>query len=279
MRSMARSADTTTRTTRDAANASAFAVIVYAVLWLVSTQVASFRAVSPFADDPWDAFASFAAIFLPVVAGATWVRSLRHRGRLLPPITASRIRWGSGLAAGIVLVTAGADVQAIMTVGFGPEPGFAESVLLGLVTASVILATIAVALSLRAAWVAGTGSAVAVDPQEPDVVDDFLALASDAGRRLGVAEPVDKAAFSVERFLDRSRLSPRRHRLLFGVVLALLAGLAFDAWHAIREGPWASAAPALVFGALIAVGVLAIYLGTVVPLRLLRPPIPRSTSG
>ena len=95
MRSMARSADATTRATRDGANASAFAVIVYAVLWVLSTQVGSFRAVSPFADDPWDAFASFAALFLPIVAGATWIRSLRHRGRILSPVTASRIRWGS----------------------------------------------------------------------------------------------------------------------------------------------------------------------------------------
>ena len=100
MRSMARSADATTRATRDGANASAFAVIVYAVLWVLSTQVGSFRAVSPFADDPWDAFASFAALFLPIVAGATWIRSLRHRGRILSPVTASRIRWGSGLASG-----------------------------------------------------------------------------------------------------------------------------------------------------------------------------------
>ena len=275
MRSMARSADATTRATRDGANASAFAVLVYAVLWVLSTQVGSFRAVSPFADDPWDAFASFAAIFLPIVAGATWIRSLRHRGRILSPVTASRIRWGSGLASGIVLIAAGADLHAMLTVGFGPDPGFAESVLVGLVVASTILAAVGLGLTLRAAWVAGAG-AVTPDPQEPDVVDDLLALASDAGRKLGVAEPVDKAAWSVERFLDQSRLSPRRHRLLFGIVLALVAALAFDVWHAIREGPWAGLTPALVFGTLVAVGVLAIYLGTVIPLRLLRPPAPRT---
>ena len=59
--------------------------------------------------------------------------------------------------------------------------------------------------------------------------------------------------------------------------LAVVAALAFDVWHAIREGPWAGLTPALVFGTLVAVGVLAIYLGTVVPLRLLRPPAPRTT--
>jgi len=276
MRTMARSADATTRATRDAANAAGFAVVVYAALWLLSTQIGSFRAVSPFADDPWDAFASFAAIFLPIVAGATWIRSLRHRGRILSPVTSSRIRWGSGLESGIVLVAAGADLHAILTVGFGPDPGLAEPVLVGLVVASTVLAAMALCLTIRAAWIAGRGP-VTPDPQEPDVVDDLLALASDAGRRLGVAEPVDKAAWSVERFLDRSRLSPRRHRLLFGVVLALVAALAFDVWHAIREGPWAGLAPPLIFGTLVAVAVLAIYLGTVVPLRLLRPPAPTSS--
>src|SRR5436190_6711673 len=158
MRSMARSADATTRATRDGANASAFAVVVYAALWILSTQVKSFRVVSPFSDDPWDAFATFAAIFLPIVAGATWIRSVRHRGRILSPVIASRIRWGSGLAAGIVLVAAAADLQAILTVGFGPDPGVAESVLVGLVVASNILAAIALALTIRAAWIAGRGA-------------------------------------------------------------------------------------------------------------------------
>jgi hypothetical protein len=44
-----------TRSTRLAANVAAAAVVVYAVLWLLSTQVDAVRALSPFAEDPWDA--------------------------------------------------------------------------------------------------------------------------------------------------------------------------------------------------------------------------------
>src|SRR4029078_8529828 len=170
------------------AKRSGFAAVFYAAFCVLSPELGWFRAVSPFADDPWDAFASFAAIFLPIVAGATWIRSLRHRGRILSPVAASRIRWGSGLESGIVLVAAGADLHAILTVGFGPDPGVAESVLVGLVVASTVLAAGGLALTIRAAWIAGAG-AVTPDPQEPDVVDDLLALASDAGRKVGLAEP------------------------------------------------------------------------------------------
>jgi hypothetical protein len=85
---------------------------------------------------------------------------------------------------------------------------------------------------------------------------------------------VERFAAAVERFLDRSSVSPRRHRWLFGAVLALVAAITFDVWHAIREGPWINGGVPLVFGTLIATGVLAVYLGTVIPLRLLRPPRP-----
>ncbi len=267
-----RSTDHPTRTTRDAANVAAAAVVCYALLWLVSTQDATIRAVSPFGDDPWDAFASYAAIFLPVVAGATWVRSLRHRGRVLPSATASRIRWGSGLAAAIVLVAAGVDVQAVVANGFGPGAGETAGLLTILVLGSVIVASVALAMTIRAAR-AATPSTAPATAFEPDIVDDLLELVSEVGRAVGLRGPIDGAASSLERFLDGSSLSPRRHRWLFGIVLAVLAAIAFDVWHAIREGPWASLTPALAFGALVAVGVLAVYLGTVIPLRLLRPPV------
>src|SRR5262245_5665693 len=109
---MPRSSDPATRATRDAANAAAVAVVGYAVLWLVSTQVRAIREISPFAEDPWDAVASYAAIFLPFAAGATWIRSLGHRERVLPLSTAARIRWGSGLTGGIVLLAGIVDAHA-----------------------------------------------------------------------------------------------------------------------------------------------------------------------
>src|SRR4029079_11808487 len=111
---MSRSADATTRATRDAANASALVVVLFAGLWFVTTQVHAIRAVSPFGEDPWDAVATYAAIVLPFVAGSTWIRSLRHRGPILPAPTAARILLGSGLAVSIVLAAAGGDGAATL---------------------------------------------------------------------------------------------------------------------------------------------------------------------
>jgi hypothetical protein len=273
MTSVPRSSDRATRATRDAANVAAAAVVVYAALWALSTQVAGIRAISPFADDPWDVFASYAAIFLPVVAGATWIRSLRHRSPTLPAATARRILWGSALAAGMVVVAAAADAEAIVTVGFVGGAGIVTSLLSVLVVASIVVAAAAIALALRAASVT-PAIEPPVDPTEPDIIDDVLVLAADVGDRVGLRRPVDRFAAAVERFLDRSAISPRRHRWLFGIVLALGAAVTFDLWHAIREGPWLNGGVPVVFGTLVAAGVLAIYLGTVIPLRLLRPPRP-----
>jgi hypothetical protein len=271
------SRDQITRSTRTAANAAAFAVVAYAVLWFVTTQIHAIREVSPFAEDPWDAVASYAAIFLPVVAGATWIRSLRHRGAVLPPVTAARIRWGAGLAVGIVLAAVVADLAAIGTAPAAePTAGNARFAAIAfLVAVAGCVAVIAAILLIRAAALARaarpSGAAPSVDgAPEPDVVDDLLALATDSARPIGLGRQVGRATAAVERFLDGSRISPRRHRLLFGVVLAIAAAVAFDAWHAFVEGAWASPLVPLVVGTLMAVGVLGIYLGTVIPLRLLR---------
>ena len=267
---MSRSFDPRTRATRDAANVAAVAVVAYAALWLMSTQVEEIRATSPFADDPWDAVASYAAIFLPVVAGATWIRSLRHREALLPDATARRIRWGAGLAAVIVLVAAGVDAEAILAIGFSPGAGAAAPVLTGAVATTLLLALVALLLDLRASTIPSDRTTFTT--AEPDVVDDLLAIATDAAQAIGLRRPVERLAAALEAFLDGSAISPRRHRWAFGVLVALLAGVAFDVWHAVREGPWVDATVPMIFGTLVAAGVLAVYLGTVIPLRLLRPP-------
>ena len=238
------------------------AVVAFAVLWFLTTQVQAVRAFSPFADDSWDAFATYAAIFLPFVAGPTWVRSLRHRGPVLPALTARRIRWGSSVAAAIVLIAAAVDLEAIVTIGWPSETGV------------VAIGATAVVLVAQAARVGGAtpDRAVAGAISEPDLVDDLLALALDVSRVLGLRRPVDRFATWLEQFLDGSAVSPRRHRIAFGVVLAVGAALAFDVWHAIREGPWISLTVPVVFGILVATGILAIYLGTLGPMRLLCPP-------
>jgi hypothetical protein len=267
---MTPSTDRATRATRDAANLAAVAVVIYAVLWVLSTQIGAIREVSPFADDPWDAVASYAAIFLPVIAGATWIRSLGHRERALPVVTARRIRWGSGLAAAIVLVAAGVDAVAIVTIGVSPDAAVVGAVLAGLTGGSVVAAAAAITLTIRAASVANGRSVV--EDAEPDVLDDLLTIAVDIAAAAGFGRPAERAARATEAFLDGSSVSPRRHRIAFGLVIAFVTAVMFVLWHAFREGPWINAAVPLVFGTLIGIGVLGVYLGTVFPLRLLRPP-------
>jgi hypothetical protein len=267
---MPRSPDRATRSTRDAANVAAAAVVVYALLWALSTQATSIREISPFGDDPWDAFATYAAIFLPVVAGATWVRSLRNRDTVVAPATARRILWGSGLASAIVFVAAGVDLVPIATMGFPHDAGGFAVLLTALVIGSVATAAAALALAVRAARAGSAQSTT--PPTEPDIVDDTLVLAVEVAAHVGLRRPVEAVASAIETFLERSPVSPRRHRWLFGLVLAVAAAIAFDLWHAVREGPWINLQVAVIFATLMAAGVLAVYLGTVEPLRLLRPP-------
>ena len=234
------------------------------MLWVVSTQIEAIRANSPFSDDPWDFVASYASIFLPVVAGATWVRSLRHREDVLPAGTAKRIRWGSAASVAIVLAAVVTDVVAIATV---PVPD-ASPILPILVAIAAACAIPAAVLQVIAFTAVGP---TADDPNEPDVVDDALVLATEVSGWIGLRRPVGAIVRWSQEFLDGSRLSPRRHRLAFGVLVAVAAGIGFDMWHAIVEGPWSTVGALLLIGALTAGGVFAIYAVTLGPLRLLRP--------
>jgi hypothetical protein len=264
------SSDPATRATRLAANVAAVSFVVYAVLWVLTTQVDEVRAVSPFGDDPWDAVASYAAIFLLFIAGSTWIRSLRHRGPTLPAATASRIRWGASVAAAIVLVAALADAQAVLTVA--PDRGGLPLAVDVLIAFTIASSAAALALTMRAAGVARRAPDEAAPAPEPDTIDDLLSLAGHIARPLWLRAAVERIVVRVERFLEGSSISPRRHRVLFGVLLAAAAGAAFPIWHTIREGAPPSIVVPLIFAVLFGSGVLAAYLGTLGPLRLLRPP-------
>jgi hypothetical protein len=78
-------------------------------------------------------------------------------------------------------------------------------------------------------------------------------------------------AAAIAAWLHRSELSPRRHRLASGVVVALVASAAGVAWHAWREGPWLSPQAAILFGLVAAVAVLAGWSVAVWPLGAIRP--------
>jgi hypothetical protein len=265
---MSPSSDPATRATRTAANAAAIVVVLFAGLWFLTTQVRPIRDVSPFGEDPFDAVATYAAIILPFVAGATWIRSLSHRGPTLEPRTAARIRWGSAAAAVVVLASAAADLDAIMTTGWRSNAGPAAGLVTGLVGITLIAALGALRLVRRA----GGGPAPAgSDATEPDIVDDGLSLATELAGLIRLDRPVRRLAATLERFLDGSSWSPRRHRIAFGIVLALACGVGFSLWHTIREGPPPDLVAPMVFTLLGGAGVLAAYFGTLVPLRLLRP--------
>ena len=252
--------DPATRATRLAANAAALAVVVWAALYLVTTQIPSMRVASPFAEDPWDAVVSYAAIFLPLVVGATWIRSLRHRGTHLEAATARRIHAGVGIALVTIAVNVASDAVAVLVVSTATPDG-RLALIIGLLVAAGAATVIAAALLVRAMRLPMPALR---DVNEPDVLDDLLGLVAELPGATRVVQALD-------RFLADSPVSPRRHRLVFGVIAAALAGLAFDVWHALIEGPWTSVSVLILFGTLVAGGVFVVYAATLVPLRLIRP--------
>ena len=272
-----RATDELTRSTRLAANAGAAAAVAYAALYFVTTQVKIVRAASPFGDDPWDVVVSYGAIFLAIVVGATGVRSIRHRGPRLEPVIAARIRTGIAMTLLTMGLTLASDVSALL---FAPLPDHTAAddgrlaLIVGLIVVSGATAIVATGLLIRAGTIAArTTTPQGEDASEPDILDDLLGLAREGAALLRpIRTPVDRLTAFVDRFLATSPASPRRHRLAFGIVAAVAAGLAFDVWHAIVEGPWGSFVALGLFAILTAGGVLAVYLATLGPLRLIRPP-------
>jgi hypothetical protein len=257
--------DRTTRATRLAANAAVIAVVAWAILFLVTKQIPWVEAASPYANDPWDIVTSYAAIFLPIVVGATFVRSIRHRGQPLEPATARRIRTGVAMSLLTIGLNVASDALALLVVPL-PEPVATTdgrlALIIGLVAATGLITLLAGTLLVRAYGV-GVPKVAFDTATEPDLLDDLLGLAGEVPGVARLSGPLD-------RFLTTSGASPRRHRFVFGVLAAVLAGLAFDVWHALVEGPWASPAVLVLFGGLAGIGVLGGYLLTLGPLRLIR---------
>jgi hypothetical protein len=265
-----------TRSTRLAANAGAVAVVAYAALYFVTTQVKIVRAGSPFGDDPWDVVVSYGAIFLAFVVGATGVRSLCHRASRLEPVIAARIRTGVAMALVTIGVTLVSDVSALLLASLSEADAAdgRDALIVALIAVSGATAIVATALLIRARGLAAPSRAPlpAVDAAEPDLLDDLLGLARDGARLLPrVRSAIDRLISLVDRFLATSSVSPRRHRLVFGVLGAAAVGIAFSAGHAIVEGPWGSLSVFGLFALLTAGGVFAVYIATLGPLRLIRP--------
>lgn len=232
----------------------------FALLVLVTTQVDVIRAALPFTDDPYDAVTWFSVIAIALVGAATVVRAIGHRSRPYDPAVARRVAIGAAIVTVIVAVAVGSDILALVIVRV-PRPDPAVPI----VAALLALAAGDALLGLVAIWRARATMRHAppqADP-EPDLIDEVGTIVGAVGAR-GLATWLG-------RWVERSPLSPRRHRVAIGVVGAVVAGAGAIAWHAVREGAWASPVAAMVFGGLMAVGVIGPYLLCLEPLRLVRP--------
>lgn len=232
--------------------------LVYA--WL-TTQVQAVRAQLPFTEDPYDAVVSYAVIGIAVVGGATIFRVIVHARRPYDPVIGRRVAIGAVLAMAMAVVALASDALAVALVGVDLDaPGM--RIIVGLLVAGGLGSVVAIAVAWR------ERAALLVTPEatepEPDLLDDLGSFVAAIG--------AVRLASYLAAWVERSPLSPRRHRLLVGVVAGVGAGLGAVAWHAFREGPWASQAVAVLFGGLMAGGVCGAYLIGLVPLRLLRAP-------
>jgi hypothetical protein len=242
------------------------ASVAFVLLVVVTTQVDVIRAGLPFTEDPFDAVTWFALIGVAIVGGATLVRAIGHRSGTYDPAVGRRIAIGAAIATVIASVAVLSDLLALVLVGVPHRSaGFA------IVVALLTLAGADALIGLAAIWRARSSLRHApprIDP-EPDLIDEVGAIVGAVGAR-GLAARLSG-------WVERSPLSPRRHRVIVGVLGALVAGIAAIAWHTLREGAWASPAPAALFGALMSVGVITPYLLCLEPLRLVRAADPTGT--
>lgn len=263
--------DAATRATRLAANLALGAVAAWGLLFLVTAQIRWVREASPFRYDPWDIIVSYAAIFLPVVVGTTFVRSVRHRGPSLEAATANRIRIGVGIALAIIGLNVASDALALLTVPLPDPRGVTDgrlALMIGLVVLAAATTLLASAALLRAARHAPRSAAAST---EPDLLDDLIGLADELSEQVApIRRPARRGLAAVTGFIEASRLSPRRHRFIFGAVVAAAFGVVFALWHNLVEGPVASIAVFVLFVTMAGGGVLVIYLVTLGPLRLIR---------
>jgi hypothetical protein len=233
--------------------ATAVAVAWFGVLFTVTTQDRSIRETLPFTDDPFDLVTSFGVIALVPVVSIAGVRVAR---RVLVPGQAAdgerRVLVAIAMALGLVSAPLLSDAVALAGVGWLPSWA-SIAVAIGVVL--TVLAWSAIVSAMRAT------RRSTPTRQDPDLFDDLAAI----GRRLRL--PVE----GVERWLATSALSPRRHRVVVVLLLALFAGGAGVGWHAIVEGAWASPAAATAFGVLGGAAALIALVIAVGPLGAIRP--------
>jgi hypothetical protein len=233
-----------TRAVRRAGNLAASATVLFIGLFWLSSEIESVRTVSPWADDPWDAVMSIAALVVPVVAAMTFIRAQRWRGGGPIPLAAHGL-----VLRGVLVVLTGiaaailAGIGATAAAGGVPWILALPLVLTGTVTLVASGALFVAGHRLRSMRTLSTNARV----RSPDLFDDMIALARDVlqGPRApsGGLAAVDR----LDGFLVRSRWSPRAHPSTFALGLAIAFGSGFSTWHTLAEGGFAGGGSLIVW--------------------------------
>lgn len=263
---------------RIAATAAAVAVATWIVLAWVSSEISAVRAQSPWSEDPPDLFVSLALLVVGFVTLLTFVRVQRHaRLPIMPAATADDVLRGVIVVLGAIAVADAAQLAAFLTGTQRAEWGALTTWLgIGLV-ASILTVTFAASVAWKSAhqtreWRRSSRG------EARDAFDDLIGWMEELSespipRRFG-ARRLGPLARWLAGGLDSWAFSPRRHRWLFVVVVAVAFGSAFSAAHVIAEGPPPTLAAALfvwaIFGAFGAAAVLAGWAAFGSYLRLVR---------
>jgi hypothetical protein len=256
-----------TRALRRAGAVTVAAEGIFVALCLVTAQVHAVRLTNPWNADPYDAVVSSVILVLPVVALPTLVRLLAHRAPALIPAAAARAVL-AGCLSGLACMAAAllACTAALLAPGEGGISAPAGVLLLASTAAGV--AATGLVLRARDLWAPALARLDHVPATaRPDLADELATLTASL---LPGSVPARAAAW-LDKGLDAWRLSPRRHPWAAVVAAAAAAGALVAQWHALREGPWAGATPALVFAGAVAVTVGAGLAAGVAWLGLLRP--------
>ena len=205
--------------------------IAFSLATFLGKEVRALYSASPWADDPYDAFVSFAIFFAPMLTGLLLVRlPLCRKHEPLPAARAS----GMLRASRVLLLTAGVTVAAEW-VGLALDWGS-----FGWSTASALLVVTLgalTAITLGAAWLVVRAPAIGAGVASGDG-PDWLADAVATGRLLAAhAGPISGVTRSLVDGADRWIVGPVRARPVSAAALvSLLFGIGLAAAASLEEG-------------------------------------------
>ena len=228
--------DPATRAVLDAATATFVAVICFGILVGISTQLRSVRPQAPWEVDPYDAVASFAMLFVPIVAVLTWVRCVRWRHEAVyPSFAIVEIIRGCAVSLFAIAVTDAAYLAAVAQHGL-PEDASLRAELLGLLGVSVVTVVVAslllVPVSSQRRWRRSENALSG----EHDAVDDVAELLRSAPTKLPAVHELCVRTAGLLVPLAGSNAGPRRHPWLFVATVSGAAGVAMAASEFVHEG-------------------------------------------